>query len=152
MSEQKEITITRVFNAPRALVWKAWTDPVHIAKWWGPRGFTNPRCEWSAHIGGSIYIDMTSPDGLVFPMDGVFYEVVRHERLVFISAALAKDGKRLFEVLNTIVFAEEGDQTRLTMTALVGRITPEAAPYLSGMDEGWNQSIDKLGEYLDAIK
>jgi uncharacterized protein YndB with AHSA1/START domain len=57
---EREVTITRVFDAPRALVFKAWTDPKHLAKWWGPQGYTNPVCEFDARVGGVIRIHMKS--------------------------------------------------------------------------------------------
>ena len=55
---KKELTITRIFDAPRDLVWKAWTDQKILQKWWGPKGVTNPICEWDARLGGNIYIVM----------------------------------------------------------------------------------------------
>ena len=60
---EREITITRVFNAPRALVFKAWADASELAQWWGPKGFTNPVCELDVRVGGAIRIQMRSPDG-----------------------------------------------------------------------------------------
>src|ERR1700728_3834836 len=59
----KEFVITREFDAPRELVFKAWTDPKYLAQWWGPRGFTNPVCEWDARPGREIYVVMRAPNG-----------------------------------------------------------------------------------------
>ena len=64
-----------VYDAPRALVFKMWIEPKHMAQWWGPKGFTNPRCELDARVGGKIHIDMRAPDGTVYPMSGTFREV-----------------------------------------------------------------------------
>ena len=100
--KEKELVLTRVFNAPRERVWKAWTDPNQVAQWWGPAGFTNPRCEVDVRPGGVLRIDMRGPDGTVYPMSGVYREVVSPERLVFTGSALDEKGKPLFEVLNTI--------------------------------------------------
>jgi len=146
----REMTLTRMVNAPRELVWQAWTDPKHVAAWWGPRGFTNPLCQWDAKPGNTILVHMQGPDGTVFPMDGNFIELVKPERMVFIAAALDKNGKRLFENRNTITFTEEGNKTKLSMHVIVSKIMEEGAPYLDGMNAGWNQSIDKLDEYLQA--
>ena len=66
----REVTLTRLIDAPRALVWAAWTEPEHMAQWWGPHHFTNPRCEFDARPGGAIHIDMRGPDGTVYPMKG----------------------------------------------------------------------------------
>src|SRR5208283_3243052 len=82
---ERELTLTRVFDAPRDLVWSAWTDPSHMARWWGPNGFTNPRCEMAVRVGGVIRIDMRGPNGIVYPMTGTFREVVAPERLVFVA-------------------------------------------------------------------
>jgi uncharacterized protein YndB with AHSA1/START domain len=139
-----DVTIIRLFNAPPDLVFKAWTDAELVAKWWGPHGFTNPRCEVDARPGGAIRIDMRGPDGALYPMSGVFHEVVAPRRLVFISTAL--DGK--LEVLNTVTFAEENGKTRVTMHAAVLKAAPEAAFALSGMEAGWTQSLEKLGAML----
>jgi uncharacterized protein YndB with AHSA1/START domain len=69
--EEQELVLTRVFDAPRELVFKVWTDPKHLARWWGPRGFTNPVCELDLRPGGAILIHMRGPDGTVYPMTGV---------------------------------------------------------------------------------
>jgi uncharacterized protein YndB with AHSA1/START domain len=62
---ERELTITRVFDAPRTLVFKACTDPKHVAEWWGPKGFTNPVCEFDARVGGKLRIHMRAPDGTI---------------------------------------------------------------------------------------
>src|SRR5437773_9992095 len=69
---QRELVLTRVFDAPREVVFRAWTDPERLAQWWGPRGFTNPRCEWDARPGGAIRVDMTGPMGRVIPWAASF--------------------------------------------------------------------------------
>src|SRR5690349_22904554 len=109
---EREITITRVFDAPRVLVFKAWTDASELAQWWGPKGFTNPVCELDVRPGGAIRIHMRSPDGTVYPMTGVYQEVVEPERIVFKSAALDAAGNPMFEMLTTLTFAEEGGKTK----------------------------------------
>jgi uncharacterized protein YndB with AHSA1/START domain len=84
----QELRLTRILGAPRGLVFKAWTDPEQVARWWGPRGFTNPVCELDARVGGLIRIDMRGPNGAIYPMKGLFHEVVEPERLVFTGTAL----------------------------------------------------------------
>ena len=71
----QDLSITRIFDAPRAVVFKVWTESEHVAKWWGPYGFTNPVCEVDARPGGAIRIDMRGPDGVVYPMGGIFHEI-----------------------------------------------------------------------------
>jgi uncharacterized protein YndB with AHSA1/START domain len=148
MQEKKELEISRLYNAPRELLFRVWTDPEHLARWWGPAGFTNPVCEIDVRPGGAILIHMQGPDGTVYPMDGMYHEIVEPERLVFMSAALDDKGSRLFEVLNTITFAEEGKKTKLTLHATVSKITADAWQYLDGMNQGWSQSLVRLGEYV----
>ena len=102
----REVVVQRVLNAPRALVFKVWTEASHLVRWWGPDGFTTPRCEADARPGGAIRIDMRGPDGTVYPMTGIFQEVLPPERLVFTVTPLDAEGnefgqEQLKEVLQT---------------------------------------------------
>ncbi|MGB7281032.1 MAG: SRPBCC family protein [Candidatus Acidiferrum sp.] len=152
----KELLLTRILGAPRSLVFKAWTDRNHLARWWGPRGFTNPVCEIDVRPGGLIRIDMRGPDGMVYPMKGVFHEIVEPELLVFTSTALEdENGKPLFEILNTITFEDFHGITKLTLHArLVTRefkMSPQVAAALSGMEQGWSESLYRLADEVDNI-
>ena len=144
----KELTITRIYDAPRALVFKMWTDPKHMAQWWGPKGFTNPICELDARPGGKIHIDMRAPDGTIYPMTGTFREVKEPERLVFMAYAEDHDGNVHLESLTTVTFEEQGGKTKLTMHASAVGLAPIAVQMLAGMDAGWNGSLDKLAELV----
>jgi uncharacterized protein YndB with AHSA1/START domain len=146
---ERTLLLTRVFNAPRSLVFAAWTDPKQLAQWWGPTGFTNPLCELDLRVHGEIRIDMRAPNGTIYPMAGAFREIVPPERLVFTSAALDANGKPIFENLNTITFGEyDSNKTLLTVEASVLWESPTAAQYLSGMAEGWSRTMDRLSEYV----
>src|SRR5579862_776151 len=79
----REYTISRVFDAPRELVWKAWTDPKQMAKWWGPKVMKTPVCEMDVRLGGAYRIVMRAPDGIDYPVKGIFREIKPPERLVF---------------------------------------------------------------------
>jgi uncharacterized protein YndB with AHSA1/START domain len=147
-NEERELVLTRVFDAPRVLVFKAWTDPKQVAQWWGPHRFTNPVCDLDVRPGGAIRIHMRGPDGTVYPMTGVYNEVVEPERIVFTSAALDADGNPMFEVLTTVTFAEQGGKTKQIMRARVIKTTAQAAPYIAGMEQGWTQSLERLAESL----
>ncbi len=105
----------RVFNAPRTLVFKAWTDPKQLVQWWGPKDFTNPVCEADVRSDGTMRIHMRGPDGTVYPMTGLYHEVVEPERIVFTTTPLDGEGDPLFEVLSTVTFAEQGGKTTLTL-------------------------------------
>ena len=144
----QELLTTRIFDAPRDLVFKAWTDPERLQRWWGPKGFTNPVCEVDVRPGGAIRIHMRAPDGIVYPMTGVFHEIMEPERLVFTSRALDSNGEPLFEVLNTVTFSEEGGKTKLTLHARVLNVKGDAAQHLAGMEQGWSMSLDRLADRL----
>ena len=148
----KELTITRIYDAPRALVFKMWIDPEHMAQWWGPRGFTNPVCEMDVRSGGKIWIVMRGPKGgdydKDFPMSGTFHEVIPNERLVFMAVAEDHDGNHLIESLTTVTFEDQDGKTKLTMHARAVGLAPIAVQMLAGMDAGWNSSLDKLAELL----
>ena len=144
-SVPREVTLIRLIDAPRERVFKAWTDAKQMAQWWGPKHFTNPVCDVDARPGGTIRIDMRAPDGIVYPMDGVFHEVVAPERLVFTSRAFdAETNKTLIKALNTITFADQGGKTKLTVEARVMELAPEFAAAAAGMEEGWSQSFERL--------
>jgi uncharacterized protein YndB with AHSA1/START domain len=144
---KQDLVLTRVFDAPRELVFRAWTDPKHLAQWFGPHGFTNPVCDVDLRPGGEWRHVMRGPDGNDYPMLAVFQEVVRPERLVFMTYVPNRK-KSLFEILNTVTFAEQGGKTKLIVEAKVLKSTPEAAPMLAGMEEGWTQSLERLAKHL----
>ena len=147
--DKRELHITRIFDAPRDLVFEAWTDPKHVAQWWGPKYFTNPVCELDVRSGGAILIHMQGPDGAVYPMKGVFNEVVRPERLVFTSGAFETDeGESMLEDKTTVTFEEVDGKTLLTVHAVVTKATPEAEGALEGMEQGWNEQLDKFADFL----
>jgi len=80
--DESELIITRVFDAPSELVWKAWTEPERVKQWWGPRGFTSPFCKIDLRVGGSYLVSMRAPDGQDFWSTGVYREIVPQERIV----------------------------------------------------------------------
>jgi len=155
-SANHELALTRVLNAPRELVWKAWTDPKQISQWWGPHGFTAPLCEMDVRPGGAILIHMRGPAGspfdMVMPMKGKFHEVAAPERLVFTSSALEDEaGNPQLEVHNTVTFEKYAGKTKLTLHAIVIKSTQAAAGAVAGMEQGWTQSLEKFGAYVEKL-
>ena len=144
------VTLTRVYDAPRDLVWRAWTDPKQVAQWFGPRGFTSSVPELDVRVGGALRIVMHGPDGNDYPMKGVFREVKPPQRLVFSNIAIDKDGNHLLEGETTVILEEQGGKTKLTLKTYAKGLVPMAPQMLSGMEAGWSQSLDKLGETLAA--
>src|SRR5277367_1844677 len=124
---EREVVITRVFDAPPALVFKAWTDPKHLKVWWGPKGFTNPVCEVDAQVGGALRIVMRGPDGTEYPMRGVFREVVAPERLVFSSVPVDGNDQAMMLGVTTVKFEAVRSGTRMTMKTVVIGVHPMAS-------------------------
>ena len=145
--QSREITITRLFDAPRDLVFKAWTEADQIARWWGPEGFSAPECESDPRIGGSLRIVMRGPDGADYPMTGTFLEVSAPKRLIFESTAL-RDGQPVLEAKTTVDFTDRNGKTEVTVHARAVALVPDAAAMLGGMQSGWNQSLQCLDDVL----
>jgi uncharacterized protein YndB with AHSA1/START domain len=144
-----EVTITRTFRAPRDLVWQAWTDPRLLAQWFGPKGYTNPVCDVDVRPGGRLEIHMQAPDGTVYPSVGTYLEVDPPRRLVFTSGAFAlEDGSHALEDHTTVTFEERHGATQITLYARVTRVEPEDHEALSGMEQGWSETLDKLDAFL----
>jgi uncharacterized protein YndB with AHSA1/START domain len=144
-----EVTITRTFSAPRELVWRAWTEPRLLAQWFGPKDFTNPVCEVDLRPGGKLEIHMQGPDGTVYPTVGTFLEVDAPRRLVFTTSAFAlEDGTYALQDHTTVTFEERDGATQMTLYARVTRAEPEAHEALSGMEQGWSETLDKLDVFL----
>jgi uncharacterized protein YndB with AHSA1/START domain len=139
---EREIMNTRVFTAPRELVWKVWTQPEHIARWWGPRGFTNTISKMEVKSGGSWEFVMHGPDGKDYVNKHVYVEIAAPERLVMDHVS-----GPVFRM--TATFTEEGGKTRV-----IWRMRFESAELRDrvarefGAVEGLSQNFDKLGEYL----
>ena len=153
--DNRVLTLTREYDAPREVVFKAWTDEALVAQWWGPKGFTTSVSELDARPGGAIGIVMEDAEGLIekgsrYPMSGNFKEVVNPERLVFTSSAIMND-KPIMDNLVTVTFEDVNGKTKLTVHIEVTRVTPEAEMPLAGMEMGWNQQLDKLTDTLKTL-
>jgi uncharacterized protein YndB with AHSA1/START domain len=151
LPEHRELTLVRVYDAPRALVFKAFTDPVHLARWWGPHGFSTPVCEFDARPGGALHIHMRAPDGSVHVARGEIREIVAPERLSFTIGVVEDDGSIRFENLTTVTLVERAGKTELTLQVRVLQATAAAAANLGGMRVGWGQSLDRLGALLTQL-
>lgn len=154
---ERELLITRVFDAPRALVFKVWTAPEHLARWWGPRGFELLSYEADVRPGGTYRFGARAPAANEFGDEapagsehwchGVYREVTPPERLVFTWAWEEPDGTPKLETLVTVTFAERDGKTELTLhQALFESVT---ARDLHG--EGWNGTLDLLADYLATL-
>lgn len=151
---EKEITITREFDASPEKVWQAWTDPKQLAKWWSPRGFTTPVVEIDAKVGGKLYIVMLAGQnlgamsGMKAPMRGEFTEVVPNGKLAFTNQAVDEEDNILLTGETSVVFEEVDGKTKMTVHTSAEGEGPNTDMMLGGMEQGWNEQCDKLGELL----
>jgi uncharacterized protein YndB with AHSA1/START domain len=144
----RELVFSRLFDAPRALVWSAWTDPAQIAQWWGPHGFTTTTLQYDLRVGGTWKHIMHGPDGVDYPKELTFTEVVPNQRLVHMHGGSRPGGTEvLFEMI--VTFEDEGSQTRLTMRQIYP--TAEARDQIIReyhADEGAKQTLERLAQHL----
>jgi uncharacterized protein YndB with AHSA1/START domain len=140
---ERELTITRVLEAPRSLVFKVWTQPEHLVRWWGPKDFTAPFCDIELRPGGAWRACIRSPEGTDLWMRGVYREVVAPERLVF-TFAWEEDGEPGHQTLVSVTFAEQGGKTLLIFHQAAFE-SVESRDYHHG---GWSECFDRLEDYL----
>jgi uncharacterized protein YndB with AHSA1/START domain len=146
----RELKLERIVDAPPELVFMAWTDPKHLVRWWGPRGFTTPECKLDLKVGGAVRIVMRAPDGSDYVNVGAFTEIVKPLRLAFTLANLGADGVARFENLNTVTFTPHEGKTLLQLNVEVQAVNAASAEgQLAGMREGWTSSLDRLDAVLD---
>lgn len=151
-----ELSITRIFDAPREVVWKAWTDPEYFKRWWGPKNFTTPFIKIDLRVGGKILSSMRSPEGQEFWSTGTYREIVPLEKIVCTdsfaddkgnvvpAAQYGMGGDWPLELLITVTFEETGGKTRMVLRH-------EGIPEGTMKEQtkaGWNESFDKLAEAL----
>ncbi|MBW4422671.1 MAG: SRPBCC domain-containing protein [Myxacorys californica WJT36-NPBG1] len=152
----RTITITRVFNAPRELVFKAWTDPKHIEQWWGPKGFTTRVLELDLRPGGRSRYVMVGPDGTEYPGKGVFREIVPPERIVTTDEFdegfdKVMDADLPQGMVLTALFEELDGKTKLTLQIVHESADDRRKHEEMGVVAGWNSSFDCLDEYLATL-
>jgi len=147
---ERELVITRLFNAPRALVFGAWSQPEQLAAWWGPRGFTTTVHEMDVRPGGVARFVMHGPDGVDYPNRIVYSEVVMPERLAYTHGDDGDAAGEAFEV--TVTFEEQGGGTNVTMRMVFASAEEYQKVKEFGAVEGGNQTLDRLGEYVERME
>ncbi|EQA70643.1 SRPBCC family protein [Leptospira noguchii] len=146
-TSDREIRATRIFDAPRDLVFRMWTEPEHVIHWWGPKGFTNTFETMDVRPGGIWKFIMHGPDGADYPNLIVFLEVIRPEKLVYKHGSDMEDHPGDFHV--TVLFSEQNGKTTLDMTMLFNTVQQRNETVEKyGAIEGLNQTMDRLVEYL----
>lgn len=157
----EEFVISRTYDAPRDLVWKAFTDPERMKHWWGPKGFTMIAFKMDIRPGGTCHYGMRAPDGS--PMWGKFFyrEIVEPERIVLVNCFSDEDGNISShpmapswprEMLSTFLFEEQNGKTTVTIKWVPLNATEEEIKTFDSMRDsmrmGWTGTLDKLGDYL----
>jgi uncharacterized protein YndB with AHSA1/START domain len=151
---ERTLTTSRVFDAPRDLVYRAWTDPKQVAKWFPPDQFSAPVCELDVRPGGVLRIHMRGDDdagdfaGLVFPGRGVYREVVPNERLSFTFEGEGQ-GSAPPPILMTVIFEDQGRKTKITIHQTAETVAGYDELVKTGATEGLRQSLDKLTVLLE---
>jgi uncharacterized protein YndB with AHSA1/START domain len=146
----REIITTRVYDYPRELVFKAWTDPKHLDKWWGPNGFRNETHEFNFKVGGIWRFTMHGPDGIDYPNLTTYLEIVPPKRLVYDHGAGHEGEKPLFRA--TVTFEETNGKTTVTMRAVFStKEVRDRVVEKHNAIEGGKQTMARLAEYLQKI-
>lgn len=145
-TQDREIALTRLLNAPVELVWEMWTKPEHIANWWGPNGFTNTISKMDMTPGGEWELVMHGPDGTNYKNKSVFKEVVEYKKIVYEHTSYPS-------FISTITFEERGEQTLLNWQMLfeTRELFLQVIKTFKA-DEGLKQNADKLEAYLVRAK
>lgn len=146
--EARTLVMTRVFDAPRQLVFKCWTEPEHLARWWGCAGSTVTTFKEDFRPGGAFRVVMRLSDGSDHRVCGVFREIAAPERLAFTWAWEDPEGRLGHETLVTVTFAERGGKTEITLRHAVF----ETVPTCDLHRQGWTASLDRLAGYLAKAK
>ena len=145
--EDREIVLTRVYDAPRDLVFAAWTDPEHVGQWFGPRGFTCAIHEIDVRVGGRWRFDLRGPDGTVYPNRVVYLEIDRPHRIVYDHGTDVDDDPGRFRV--TVTFDEQANgKTVMTVRQLHPTKEQRDQKIGFGAVELGGQTFDKLAEHL----
>lgn len=142
-----DLSIERMFDAPRELVWQAWTDPRHVALWWGPRGMTTRVDALDLRPGGDWRYVMVAPDGSEYPQQGTFTEIVPPGKIVT-SALFDYGAAEPHQMVLKYEFEDLGDKTKMTMTITHATVEMRREHQAMGVIEGWNLNWDSLVDYL----
>ncbi len=160
VNETERMIVTRVFDAPRELVWKAWTSPDCVRQWWGPKGFTSPFCKMDFRVGGKFLFCMRAPDGQEGWNGGEYHEIVPHEKIVFSmyfadakgnrveAAQLGIEHEAIPDARDVVLFEDLGNgRTKLTF---IGNETMQNAMQ-TGQLEGTKQILDKFAAVVASL-
>ncbi|MGH6934762.1 MAG: SRPBCC domain-containing protein [Methylocella sp.] len=153
-SEDFAVVITRIFDAPRELVFGMFTDPKHLAQFWGPKGFTSTVREVTPRPGGAFRIDMRGPDGGIYPCKAIYREIVAPERIVYFGGSDGDHGcggGLPPRALVTMTIAGHDGKTKLTIDTRFESAADRDAAVKMGFNAGWASSLDRLADLLEKL-
>ena len=153
MKKQNELKIVRNFNASKEQVWRAWSDPEHFKKWWGPKEYSCPDCMMEFRIGGKFLASMMDEKGVKIWSTGIYTEIIPKEKIVFTDCFADENGNIVssehygmtgipLEMKVTVLLKEINGRTEMT---IIHEGLPEGE-HITGANIGWNTSIDKMEE------
>ena len=145
----KDLVLHRTINATRKLVFEAFTQAKHLTHWWAPKPFTTPKCTVDLRPGGEWNYTFRSPEGQEHDCQAVYQEVNPPGKLVMESSVPSPNGKPFFTIRQTITLEEKGNKTDLVLAFKVLEANHGAEPFLGGMKQGTNGTLDNLEEYLE---
>jgi uncharacterized protein YndB with AHSA1/START domain len=145
--EERTLVLSRVFDAPRALVYKVWTEPEHLARWWGPRGYTLISYKADARVGGAYRFGVRSPENTEHWAHGTYREITPPVTLAFTHAWENPDGSPKHETVVTLTFAEQGEKTKLTLKQTLFETVTSRDLHRGG----WSSTFELLEEYLATL-
>lgn len=160
MLAKNEITVTRLIDAPQAAVFRAWTEPARLLRWWGPKGFTTPHCTVDLRVGGLFHYCMRSPEGKDYWGRGIYREVSAPERIAYMDSFADEAGEPVepaaygmsaefpAETQVTVELSREQGQTKVT----VRHALPASAPEREGCQQGWSEMLENLAEEMSAAR
>ncbi|WP_454763859.1 SRPBCC domain-containing protein [Cupriavidus campinensis] len=143
-SKLAPLTVARAFNAPKELVFQAWTSAEHIRHWFCPAAFTIPEADIDFRVGGKFDFCMRSPEGDLHWVRGHYVEIVPNARLVLDLTAVSDDGTPLFNAYTTVSFEGVCGGTQLEVTQRYTMLHPSAGDFTRGAEQGWAQTLDRL--------
>lgn len=159
MEPIKEVVLEKTYDAQPEKVWQAWTDPKMLKQWWGPKNVTIPECEVDLKVGGKFYIVMEAGEamgqykGIRWPMMAKFTVVGPNSKLFYDAKAWTQGAEKetIIDQTTEVSFAEENGKTKIKLRAVINNPSTAPAMAVQGMEYGFAEQLDKLGNFLAGI-
>ena len=150
--QARPLVVSRIFPAPRDVVFQAWSSVDHVKRWFCPAGYTVPQAKVEFRVGGAFEVCMRSPEGQDYWTKGEFAEIVPNARLVIDMSAVGEKDARLFRAHTVVTFADERGATKMEVTQSYTLFEPLARQMIQGASQGWAQTLDRLDREVARMK